>query len=399
MPTVSLMDVAKLLTDLATRGMDIAAYCYRTSRTTARAKEAIASQFALPRVAAGRWLRMSKSFFGPIEDPSEKRLRAATNNLSRQLHYSIDHLLAIYSALRHLSPDADQSREEARAWITARSAGLTVDELKAFATAHVRELNEGLVTVTAPHRRYFRASRISDARGMRYATLCLPEETMAALVRNLHFRAETLRKRDRRLSHQRAMADALVELHHEPQQLSPYLQPAILITMDDLEGQGDGTYATTDGTLVTPAEYAATKLADYGLCLVYDDHAQPVDLFRTQRLANDKQRAIIALDQILCAEPSCTHTVATSQIHHIKAWARGGETNLANLVGACRMHNARNDDDPQRPPRNGRLERCAHTGRAGWRPPGKKALRFNRHPITTKSGRAWAITRLASRCG
>ncbi|WP_051866896.1 HNH endonuclease signature motif containing protein [Corynebacterium atypicum] len=390
------MNIADLLRELRTRGIDLAKHCYRTSQTTARAREAIAEEFGLPRVTAGRWMRMSASFYGPPEDPNERRLCDATNQLSAQLHLSIDHLLAIYTSLRYLSPDAEESREDARAWITVRSGGLTVDELKALANSHIRDLNEGLDIVPAPSRRYFRASRITDARGMRYATVCLPEDTMAHLVRNLHERATTLRKRNQNLTHQQAMADALVEQHHLGTSESPYLQPAVLITMDDLEGRGDGTYATTDGTLVTPSEYAQTKLAPYGLCLVYDDQAQPVDLFRTKRVANDKQRAIISIDQLLCADPSCTHTVATSQIHHIVPWVRGGNTNLDNLVGACATHNARNDDNPDRPPRNGKLERCAHTGQAGWRPPNQDHLRFNRHPIMAKAGRKWALSKIAA---
>ena len=142
---------------------------------------------------------------------------------------------------------------------------------------------------------------------MRYATVCLPEAEMAGLVRTLHDGARKLRSGDRTLSHQQAMADALVGQVGGAGDGSPWLQPAVLLTMDDLEGRGDGTFATTDGALVTAAEYAAQKLAPYGLCLVYDEKAEPVDLFRIRRTASDKQRAMIMLDQLLCTDPDCPH--------------------------------------------------------------------------------------------
>ncbi|WP_144239884.1 HNH endonuclease signature motif containing protein [Corynebacterium atypicum] len=366
------MNIVELWDSIAGRGMELVEHYYQIGKTTARAKEEIAKQFCVPSVTAGRWLRMSRSLLAPIENPEagEEALRRATNALCAERGWSIDHLLAAYTPLRHLAANAPASREQTRAWVVARCDGLSVDEVKALTTSRVRELNAGVEVVTRASRRYLRASRTSDAHGMRYATICLPEDAMAGLMRELHEQAEMLRKKDHTLTHQQAMADALTYYRCEPQPHSQYLQPAVLLTMDDLEGQGDGTFATTDGTLLTVEEFASMKLSEYGLCLVYDDKDQPVDLFRTRRMANDKQRAILALDQVLCAEPTCTHTVATCQAHHVKAWAEGGETNLDNLVGACRMHNARNDDNLRWKGRNGRLERCPRTGKAGWRRPG-----------------------------
>lgn len=382
-----------MLAAVAARGVDLARYCHRLATDTARAVSELVRRFSITEVVARRWVQLGKVLFGPLTDPAEQLLRDRAVARAEELGLSIDALHALNLPLRYLEPKAPLTREALRHELTEKAGDLSPDEIKAQANARVRELNQGIESTPAPTRRYFRTSRTADARGMRYGTLCLPEADMAALERTLHERATALRKNDKHLTHQQAMADALIRHTGPAPEKSPWLQPAILITMDDLEGRGDGTYATTDGTLITPAEYAAQKLAPYGLCLIYDDNAEPVDLFRTRRLANDKQRAIINLDQILCADPLCTHTAANSQVHHTTPWNRGGMTNLADLVGACSPHNAQNDDGP-RTRRNGRLERCPTTGRAGWRPPDGGPMLFNRHPITAKAGRTWALKRL-----
>lgn len=390
------MGIDELLAAVATRGVELARYCHTVAAGSARARQLIADRFAVPSATAGRWLHLAGALFGPLGERSEKQLRDATVENAERSELSIDVLLVINAALRHRLPAAPVTREELRAELVDRAAGMGVDAVKAMANARVRQVNEGVAASPAPSRRYFRASGTSDARGMRYATVCLPEAEMAGLVRTLHDGARKLRSGDRTLSHQQAMADALVGQVGGAGDGSPWLQPAVLLTMDDLEGRGDGTFATTDGALVTAAEYAAQKLAPYGLCLVYDEKAEPVDLFRVRRRASDKQRAMIMLDQLLCTDPDCPHPAANCQIHHVRPWAGGGETNLSNLVAACATHNARNDDSPgQR--RNGRMVRCPDTGRAAWKPPDDGPLRFNSLPVTAKSGRSWALSRSSSR--
>lgn len=93
----------------------------------------------------------------------------------------------------------------------------------------------------------------------------------------------------------------------------------------------------------------------------------PVNLYRTARVANDKQRIMAAAENPRCAWPGCNQPADLSQVHHLKAWSNGGETNMKNLVMCCAYHNGVNDDDPNAPPRRGRLERVG--GRIVWRPP------------------------------
>lgn len=386
------MGIDELLAAVAARGVELARHCHSLSRDSARARQLIADRFAVPGATAGRWQNLAAELFGPMKDAAEKSLRDATVTRAEHAELSIDVLLVINTALRNRLPGGPVSRESLRGELVDKAGGMGVDAVKAMANARVREINQGVPAAPATARRYFRASGTSDARGMRYATVCLPETAMASLVRTLHTRAQKLRAANRKLTHQQALADALAQHVSAEGAASPWLQPAVLMTMDDLTGLGDGTFATTEGTTITAAEYAEQKLAPYGLCLVYDEQAEPVDLFRIRRTATDKQRALISLDQLLCTDPDCTHTAATCQIHHIQSWVSGGTTNLRNLVAACATHNARNDDDPTRP-RNGRMIRCPDTGRAAWEPPDGGPLRYNELPITARCGRNWALAR------
>ena len=95
-----------------------------------------------------------------------------------------------------------------------------------------------------------------------------------------------------------------------------------------LSGSGDGE--TGYVTLVHPVE-------------------GPVNLYRTARVATDKQRMMAAAENPRCAWPGCNQPADLSQIHHLTAWSRGGETNMKNLVVCCAYHNGINDDDPNKP--------------------------------------------------
>ena len=41
------------------------------------------------------------------------------------------------------------------------------------------------------------------------------------------------------------------------------------------------------------------------------------------------------------------HAADNCEVHHIKPWSRGGQTNMNNLSVLCRYHNRTNDDDPE----------------------------------------------------
>jgi hypothetical protein len=56
----------------------------------------------------------------------------------------------------------------------------------------------------------------------------------------------------------------------------------------------------------------------------------PLDLGRTCRLFTDKQRQALALIYDTCAIAGCDRPFDWCEIHHLRAWAKGGRTDLAD---------------------------------------------------------------------
>lgn len=139
------------------------------------------------------------------------------------------------------------------------------------------------------------------------------------------------------------------------------------MTMDDL---ADADHATTFQTN-TGIDLNCLELVRLGVGGADDFVLQldkvtglPVSLGRT-RLADVHQRIAMLALQGVCAWEGCTRPVGELEIHHIVAHCKGGDTDLANLIGLCRTHHRQNND--HRDGRDGRrhVERCPETGDVG----------------------------------
>ena len=130
-------------------------------------------------------------------------------------------------------------------------------------------------------------------------------------------------------------------------------RPIVLVPIPDYlritSGTGDDiTLTLTDGTTMSGAEFLQQE---YGATLevaAFHPQAGAVNLYRTSRLANTKQRTLSKLLSPACAFPDCRHSAETTQTHHMRAWKHGGMTNMNNLVQLCPHHNGANDDDRER---------------------------------------------------
>jgi len=135
-----------------------------------------------------------------------------------------------------------------------------------------------------------------------------------------------------------------------------------------LRREGDDVLVrTTSGTVITGAQLVERACANEGLITVISRTLGPVDLYRFERFASLKQRTMLAAEHPTCAWPGCTTPAERGQFHHLIPWSHGGKTNVANLVTLCNYHNGVNDDDPNAPPRHGRLAR--NGGTIVWQPP------------------------------
>ena len=108
----------------------------------------------------------------------------------------------------------------------------------------------------------------------------------------------------------------------------------------------DVVLALSDGTTMTGAEFLAAQFGDILEVAAFHPEAGAVNLYRTERRANQKQRDLAKMVSPVCAFPGCRHGADACELHHVTAWKHGGETNLDNLAPLCRYHNRINDDDP-----------------------------------------------------
>lgn len=156
-------------------------------------------------------------------------------------------------------------------------------------------------------------------------------------------------------------------------------RPLILVPLPEwsriVRGDGDETILQlTDGTTITGAQFLAQYVGAELEIATFHPQEGPVNLYRGQRLANQKQRDLARATTPQCPVPDCRHSADRCEIHHIQAWQHGGETNLDNLAPLCRYHNRVNDDDPTRS-RRGRIVNLG--GSPVWRSPRGHIVRRN----------------------
>ncbi len=128
-------------------------------------------------------------------------------------------------------------------------------------------------------------------------------------------------------------------------------RPILAVGLPDfvriMAGEGDDVVlALSDGTTMTGAEFLAAQFGDILEVATFHPEAGAVNLYRTERRANQKQRDLAKMVSPVCAFPGCRHGADACELHHVTAWKHGGETNLDNLAPLCRYHNRINDDDP-----------------------------------------------------
>ncbi|MFC3796958.1 HNH endonuclease signature motif containing protein [Corynebacterium tuscaniense] len=177
--------------------------------------------------------------------------------------------------------------------------------------------------------------------------------------------------------------DAEGEGDAAPSRIAPAIpRPLILIPLDEhiniIGGDGDDTVlGLTDGTTITGAQYLTHHHGAELEVALFHPQEGPVNLYDTQRFANQKQRDLARATMPTCPVPDCRHAADNCQVHHIRAWSKGGHTNMDNLAMLCRYHNRTNDDDPEHAYR-GRVENIR--GTPTWRSPRGYLVANTVHP-------------------
>lgn len=123
----------------------------------------------------------------------------------------------------------------------------------------------------------------------------------------------------------------------------------ILVTLDEMvkiyRGEGnDITLRMTNGALIQGADLFNRALRDHLDGVLFHPLEGPVNAYRTKREANEKQTIMARAEHPQCSWPGCNIPATECQIHHMVAWAEGGDTNSSNLTTLCPHHNGVNDD-------------------------------------------------------
>ncbi|MDR7330262.1 hypothetical protein J2S39_001938 [Corynebacterium guangdongense] len=314
----------------------------------------------LPRSVAASWRRAADTWFGPTRSP---RKQADAVRLACRNGHSLD-------TLRMIDRHARSLVDASGAWALRRqlcALSGTYEDVDKQGRARVAELN-------AAHEPAARRSlSVSHRPARRQSTLHYTDaEHVIAGIR------AQLRDAD---DPARAFHDLVLGGGAN----TPQLSTTAIIALDDLDeilrandGAGDTLIGRTDGSRMTGRDYVQAKFAEHDFAVLVHPLEGPVDAYRLERFANEKQRLMLAAENPVCPWEGCGKPADKCQGHHLDGWVNGAETNVRDMSMACRYHNGVNDDDPNAPPRRGRLARIG--GQIHWCPPGGGRPRLNMHP-------------------
>lgn len=311
---------------------------------------------------ATAWAQLEHIYFGNQRHSKQqgKALRRA-----REGKFSVEQLAMIERRLKHIE-------HEGTRWQLRLQLLRHVGRYKSLEKA----AQELIPKEKPPRKESMRFSKSED--GMRSCHIVAPERFLADLEALLSADLDKSLPPGPQL-----LANFIALLHDGSRVPTAAPTPLLLVPLDVhrkiLQGEGDDTVlGMTDGTTMTGAEYLNLELAEELNVALFHPHEGAVNLYRGERLANEKQRVLAKATSPVCLVPDCRHGAEASEVHHIQAWKRGGETNMSNLAVLCRYHNRTNDDDPGAAKR-GRIE--VIDGRPVWVSPRGYIVPNTYHPF------------------
>jgi hypothetical protein len=112
----------------------------------------------------------------------------------------------------------------------------------------------------------------------------------------------------------------------------------VLVTQRDLDRRSGVGYLEGQSATVSIATIER-HACDGGLVpILFDDNGEALNLGRSQRLHNARQRIAIAARDGGCLAPECERPPSWCEVHQIHEFGRGGATDLTDGVLLCRHH-------------------------------------------------------------
>jgi len=138
------------------------------------------------------------------------------------------------------------------------------------------------------------------------------------------------------------MAETLLASGLTPQPGGERYQVVVHADAETLAGHGDGEDSDDgrcemdDGPAIA-AETARRLSCDASLVVMIEADGEPLNVGRKTRTIPPAIRRALRSRDGGCRFPSCTNRRFVDG-HHVRHWAEGGETSLANLLELCRAH-------------------------------------------------------------
>ncbi len=107
---------------------------------------------------------------------------------------------------------------------------------------------------------------------------------------------------------------------------------------------GLGAARLDSGAEITAGEARRLACGAGIVPMVYGGASLPLDLGRASRLHSKGQRIALSAVHDTCAAEGCQRPFAWTEVHHLRPWAEGGPTDLANAVPLCGWHHHRAHD-------------------------------------------------------
>jgi hypothetical protein len=147
-------------------------------------------------------------------------------------------------------------------------------------------------------------------------------------------------------SREQRFADALVELANHGLDAGslptksgqrPHLQ--ITASLDTIRGLAGAPAGDLEFGAPVPAATVQRLGCDASVTrVVLDGESAVVDVGRARRLPGTAARRALAARDKGCVWPGCDRPASWTSAHHLRHWAHGGTTDLANLALVCHRH-------------------------------------------------------------
>jgi hypothetical protein len=116
-------------------------------------------------------------------------------------------------------------------------------------------------------------------------------------------------------------------------------RPHVVVTVGlDVLREGNGAAELEEAGSVS-AEAARRLACDASVSrVVFSGASEPLDVGRRTPVVSAPLRRAVVVRDGGCRFPGCNRPAPWCDAHHVRHWARGGETKLSNLILLCRPH-------------------------------------------------------------